>query len=202
MRCVQQAVCAGRWHERVIKIERTTSCISASGGPDPAVRRAVAERVATTPRSARFSSGARTRSRSSSPPRRAFRRRPLIIDTAMREAIGETLQASAGRLRRSAWPAPGQADLTAHVDFSGPGAGRRGHARTCAWPLGQGEFCAASHRAARGGAQGRRAAGICRRDRAALARLTMRTAPGWPDDQAVALANAGLEALPGFEPER
>ena len=82
----------------------------------------------------------------------------LIIDYGhARQGLGDTLQAVAGHSFSDPLRTPGQADLTAHVDFIGVRAKRRNHRRAHPWPGSAARLpSTARHRTARGGAEGAR----------------------------------------------
>ena len=115
----------------------------------------------------------------------------LIIDYGhCGPALGETLQAVRGHGRADPFAAPGETDLSAHVDFAAmaEAAGVRAHG-----PVGQGEFLAALGVGARARALAAAAPARAGEVAAALYRLTAPdamgelfkvmslTGPGWPE---------------------
>ena len=126
----------------------------------------------------------------------------LIIDYGhAKSAIGDTLQAVSGHAFADPLAAPGQADLTAHVDFQALAQAAEGMRARVHGPLGQGEFLrrlGIEQRAAalKAGAPPEYAAAI----EAALARLTNEDRTGMGRMvKAFAVADPKIEVLPGFE---
>jgi len=126
----------------------------------------------------------------------------LILDYGYdRPRCGATLQALRRHTRHDILEAPGNADLTAHVDFSALVEAARAAGAAAHGPVPQGRFLEAlgiRQRAAalRAGADARQAADID----AALARLTDRAAMG-DLFRALALTGPGLGAPAGFAPQ-
>ena len=126
----------------------------------------------------------------------------LIIDYGpQRPGFGDTLQAMKRHRRHDALDEPGNADLTAHVDFSALASVARHEGAHVFGPVAQAQFLKAlgiEVRAARlrQGASADQAADID----AALRRLTGAHGMGTLF-KALAIAHPALTVLPGFEPE-
>jgi len=125
----------------------------------------------------------------------------LILDYGhTRSALGDTLQAVAGHTAADPLHAPGQADLTAHVDFealavSAECIGARAHG-----PLTQGDFLVNLGIRERAAALKAKAPHKAAEIDAALTRLTTREARGMGElFKALAIADPRLAPLPGFE---
>ncbi len=123
----------------------------------------------------------------------------LFIDYGHAEsAVGDTLQAVKDHEYRDPLTAPGEVDLTAHVDFAAFGRAAAGAGARVLGPIGQGAFLEALGIGARAEdlmaaepAQGREI-------EAALARLTSEDAMGRLF-KVMALVSPGLAPPPGFE---
>ncbi|HKA81842.1 MAG TPA: SAM-dependent methyltransferase [Xanthobacteraceae bacterium] len=203
---IQQAVmCADGWHERVIKIDENDKLhFSIARDPIPLFdellpsglhNAKIGEIFEWREDKIALELGRRVAH---------FGGAALIIDYGHAEsAIGDTLQAVSGHAFADPLAAPGQADLTAHVDFQALGLAAEGMRARVHGPLGQGEFLrrlGIEQRAAalKAGAPPEYASAI----ETALARLTNEDSKGMGKlIKAVALANPKLEALPGFETE-
>jgi NADH dehydrogenase [ubiquinone] 1 alpha subcomplex assembly factor 7 len=116
-------------------------------------------------------------------------------------AFGDTLQAVRGHAFADPLGAPGETDLTAHVDFAALARAAGGAGAAVHGPLGQGEFLRrlgieARVEKLRANATAAQGADIAR----ALARLTG-TGPGEMGAlfKAIAFANRNLGPLPGFD---
>jgi NADH dehydrogenase [ubiquinone] 1 alpha subcomplex assembly factor 7 len=126
----------------------------------------------------------------------------LVIDYGHTESgVGDTLQAVSAHAYAAPLTNPGEADLTAHVDFAALArTAERANARVHG-PLAQGEFLRRLGIAERAAALKRRAT-PAQADAidAALLRLTAPGASGMGDlFKVIALANPRLQALPAFE---
>lgn len=117
----------------------------------------------------------------------------LVVDYGYAApALGETLQAVRGHRYADPLDAPGEQDLTAHVDFAALAAGARAEGLDVLGPTGQGGFLEALGIAARAAALARRAPARAAEIAAAHARLVApeqmgtlfkvlaAVAPGWP----------------------
>jgi NADH dehydrogenase [ubiquinone] 1 alpha subcomplex assembly factor 7 len=199
---VHQAVKqAGAWHERVVEIAADGNlAVSLARNPLPHFE-------ATLPRELRGSPdgsiyewrddsfaleiGSRVRSAGAG----------LIIDYGhARQGLGETLQAVAGHCFAEPLRSPGQADLTAHVDFAALALSAEIIGARIHGPLSQRDFL---HRL---GIKERAAALKARTPQkaaeidSALDRLTATGARGMGDMfKVLAIADRKLGALPGFE---
>ena len=138
----------------------TSRATSPSASPTSRSRCSISccRRRCATRRSARCSNGARTIWRSRSDAASCARAAPRwSIDYGhVESAAGETLQAVGRHGFADPLGAPGQVDLTAHVDFQALRARRREHGRARARPARAGRIPAPhGHRAPRHRAQGR-----------------------------------------------
>ena len=124
----------------------------------------------------------------------------LIVDYGhARPGTGDTLQALSRHRRHDVLDDPGEADLTAHVDFSALAAAARRAGAAVLGPVAQGAFLEALGIEARAAALRRTAsASQARTIDAALRRLTGAHAMG-ALFKALAIAHPALGALPGFE---
>ena len=128
----------------------------------------------------------------------------LVIDYGhLRSGFGWTLQAVKGHAPVDPLAWPGAADLTAHVDFAALAQAGLAHAAVHG-PLTQGEFLLSLGIGARADALRRRADGATRATiDAALARLTGSQEGSMGSlFKAIALAQADLPLLPGFDRRR
>jgi SAM-dependent MidA family methyltransferase len=118
----------------------------------------------------------------------------LIIDYGHdRTSPGDTLQAVSQHAFADPWKAPGERDLTAHVDFEALGAAARAEGVRVHGPVGQGAFLQALGIDARAATLSRAAPARAEEIEAARARLTAAdamgdlfrvlalVAPGWPE---------------------
>jgi SAM-dependent MidA family methyltransferase len=118
----------------------------------------------------------------------------LIIDYGHdRTSPGDTLQAVSQHAFADPWKAPGEQDLTAHVDFEALGAAARAEGVRVHGPVGQGAFLQALGIDARAVTLSRAAPARAEEIEAARARLTAAdamgdlfrvlalVAPGWPE---------------------
>jgi SAM-dependent MidA family methyltransferase len=118
----------------------------------------------------------------------------LVIDYGHeRTSAGETLQAVAKHAFADAWQAPGERDLTVHVDFEALGAAAREAGARVLGPVGQGSWLEAIGIGARSGALARSAPQRMDEIAAARQRLTASdamgslfrvlalVAPNWPE---------------------
>jgi len=201
---VHQAVmCADGWHERVIKIGEDGKLVfSIARDPIPLFD----ELLPSTLTAAKIGEIFEWRDDKIALElgRRVahFGGAALIIDYGHAEsAIGDTLQAVRGHGFADALRAPGQADLTAHVDFKAIVLAAEGMRARVHGPLAQGEFLrrlGIEQRAAalKAGAPPEYAAAI----EAALERLTKEGRTGMGRMiKAMALASPTIDTLPGFE---
>lgn len=126
----------------------------------------------------------------------------LIIDYGHAQlGIGDTLQAMRRHRRHGVLEDPGEADLTAHVNFAALAAAAQGAGAEVFGPLPQGDFLRALGIEERAGALRRGVdAGQAREIDAALRRLTGAHAMG-ALFKALALAHPALGAPPGFAPQ-
>jgi len=125
----------------------------------------------------------------------------LVVDYGhARSGFGETLQAVKGHAFVDPLAEPGEADLTAHVDFAAL-AGAATGAAAVHGPVAQGAFLEALGIARRAETLGRKAGDAGRAAvGAALARLTGRGEGGMGSlFKAMAVADPGLPLLPGFD---
>lgn len=186
----------GEWRRRMISVDGTGAlALSESDEPirldaslDDAAEGAIAE-ISPAAQATAFEIGGRLRDH----PGYA-----LVLDYGREGALGESLQAIRGHTAEPPLANPGDADLSAHVDFRAliraatmAGAGTFG-------PIPQGEFLKALGAEARAEALAR--AEPTRRSELALAlaRLVGVRAMGRLF-QALAIASPGLSAPPGFE---
>jgi SAM-dependent MidA family methyltransferase len=201
---VHQAVmCADGWHERVIKIGEDGKLVfSIARDPIPLFD----ELLPSTLTAAKIGEIFEWRDDKIALElgRRVahFGGAALIIDYGHAEsAIGDTLQAVRGHEFADVLSAPGQADLTAHVDFKAIAQAAEGMRARVHGPLAQGEFLrrlGIEQRAAalKAGAPPEYAVTI----EAALARLTQEDRTGMGRlIKVMALASPTIDTLPGFE---
>ncbi len=127
----------------------------------------------------------------------AFGGAALVVDYGHgRSAPGETLQAVRGHRFSPPLEAPGEADLTAHVDFERLAAAARAGGAVVHGPVGQGAFLRALGIAARAAALRPKGGAAVE---AALARLTGDDAMG-SLFKVIAATHPDLPAPPGFAP--
>jgi SAM-dependent MidA family methyltransferase len=201
---VHQAVkAADGWHERMVGLDGNRLRFGLNPDPVRGLDATLPPRIRAAP------NGAMCEWRADQPLAGIARRlvecggAMLVIDYGHAESgVGETLQAMSRHGYADPLAAPGEADLTAHVDFRALGrtaatAGARVHG-----PIRQGEFLrrlGIAERAAqlKTKATARQAADID----AALARLTASGQTGMGElFKAIAFSDPNLASLPGFEP--
>jgi NADH dehydrogenase [ubiquinone] 1 alpha subcomplex assembly factor 7 len=200
---VHQAVkAADGWHERMVGLDGNRLVFGLNPDPVRGLDAALPPRIRAAP------NGAVCEWRADQPLAGIARRlvecggAMLVIDYGHSESgVGETLQAMSQHGYADPLAAPGEADLTAHVDFRSLGrtaatAGARVHG-----PITQGEFLrrlGIVERAAqlKSRATTKQAADID----AALARLTAAGETGMGElFKAIAFSDPNIEGLPGFE---
>ncbi len=194
---------AGGWHERVVGLEGDALAFGLAPDPEPALRVAA-------PEGAILEVGLLAQGIARSLAARLVRDggAALVIDYGYtKPAFAETLQAVKRHASADPLADPGEADLSAQVDFGGlRRAAEAGGARVHG-PVPQGEFLRALGIAERAAALARGAApdqgaAIA----AALARLTGPGTPGQPGMgelfKALCIAAPGLPIPPGFEDTR
>jgi NADH dehydrogenase [ubiquinone] 1 alpha subcomplex assembly factor 7 len=141
----------GHWHERVVGLDRNGS-LALGLAPDPvddrlipAWTRAAAEGAIAEISPARCQLAGALGARLMTQPSLA-----LIVDYGhLSSALGDTLQAVAGHSRADPLERPGQADITAHVDFAALAACLRQAGAAVYAAMDQGSFLAAMGLAAR-----------------------------------------------------
>jgi len=201
---IRQAVmCADGWHERVIKIgEDDKLHFSIDRDPIPLFDKLLPRTLRAAKIGEIFEW--RTDNIALEIGRRVVHSggAALIIDYGHEEsAIGDTLQAVGGHEFAEPLLAPGQLDLTAHVDFQALAQAAEGMGARVSGPLPQGEFLrrlGIEQRAAalKAAAPPDYAATVD----AARARLTSEDRTGMGRlFKAIAVANPKLDILPGFE---
>ncbi|HET9149096.1 MAG TPA: SAM-dependent methyltransferase [Alphaproteobacteria bacterium] len=122
----------------------------------------------------------------------------LVLDYGREGALGESLQAVRGHRPEPPLANPGEADLSAHVDFRALNRAATLAGANVFGPVAQGEFLKALGAEARAEALGRAEPTRRAEIALALARLTGARAMGRLF-QAVAIASPGLPVPPGFE---
>jgi NADH dehydrogenase [ubiquinone] 1 alpha subcomplex assembly factor 7 len=124
----------------------------------------------------------------------------LVIDYGhIQSAFGDTLQAVRGHKHVDPLEAPGEADLTAHVDFEALGEAVQGQGVSLHGPVTQGDFLRRLGIGLRAERLKKSALAQTEAIDAALARLTGPT-PGMGElFKALAFTNRNLPALPGFD---
>jgi len=200
---VYQAVkAADGWHERMVGLDHDRLVFAMHPAPVPGFDRALPEEVRAAPLGALFEW------RSDAVVRALARRvaqqggAALLIDYGhAASAAGETLQAVSRHGFADPLEHPGEADLTAHVDFAALARAASREGARVLGPVTQGTFLrrlgiAARAEKLKSGASGTQAAAID----AALARLTGPSPDGMGElIKALALAHPALGVLPGFE---
>ena len=192
----------GRWRERVVWLDKAGELAFALGARAGAVHPG-AGRGRRHPRSqpGRASAGVRTRRRGSS--NKAASRCSSTMATRF-TAIGDTLQAVRGHRIVDPLVDPGEADLTAHVDFAAMARSARAAGAAVYGPIDQGDFLRAIGIDARTRALAERASP----DRAGEFELARQRLVGKNDGEmgalfkAMAIATATLPAPPGFDDRR
>jgi NADH dehydrogenase [ubiquinone] 1 alpha subcomplex assembly factor 7 len=149
---IRQLQCrGGTWHERVIGLDRNGN-LALGLAPDPVDHRLVPAwaRVAAEGAIAEISPARCQLARAMGARLRAAPSFALIVDYGhLSSAAGDTLQAIAGHRRADLLDRPGEADITAHVDFAALAACLR-QAGAAVYPaMDQGSFLAAMGLAAR-----------------------------------------------------
>ena len=200
---VHQAVKApDGWHERMVGLEGDRLVFALHPDPVRGLEGALPPKVRAAPMGALFEW------RSDATVRELARRvarwggAALVIDYGHTEtAVGETLQAVGGHGFVDLLEAPGEIDLTAHVDFRALARAAREQGAHVHGPLTQGEFLRRLGIAERAQKLKERAtAKQAGEIDAALARLTAPGATGMGElFKAIGLADPGLGVLPGFD---
>jgi NADH dehydrogenase [ubiquinone] 1 alpha subcomplex assembly factor 7 len=202
---VQQAVKGPRgWHERMVGLDEDRDCLVYALHPEPVrgLEPLLPVRIRAAPSGALYEWRADHIVTELAGRIARFGGVALAVDYGHLESgIGDTLQAVRGHEFMSPLEAPGEVDITAHVDFSAlMGAAERGGARVFP-PVPQGVFLtrlgiAERARMLKAKATPAQAANIT----AALTRLTASGATGMGElFKAVAFAHPDIPPLPGFD---
>ena len=137
---------------------------------------------------------------SPAPPNAATRRAGLVIDYGhIQSAFGDTLQAVRTHKPVDSLEDPGEADLTAHVDFEALGDAVKAQGASLHGPVTQGDFLRRLGIGLRAERLKKSASAQTEAINSALARLTGPT-PGMGElFKALAFTNRNLPAPPGFD---